>query len=273
MVALVRRHAGLRRRPRIENGFKLTAGGARAGDHAEDQVADLQLAVEPVGRRLYARRDEGADRRAAAPSACLGPDRRHVRAPRLRRLRVRDAGAGRAAALRPHADHERRLEGLCDDRLAHRLCGRPGAADQGDGQLQGQQTSGACSIAQWAAVEALDGPQDFIPRVPQGVRGAARPRRVDAEPGARASAVPDAGGRVLRLSVLRRRDRQDGAVAARPSRPTRISSPSCWRRKASRWCTARRSGSARISASPTRPRTRCWRKPAGASSASARSLR
>ena len=30
--------------------------------------------------------------------------------------------------------------------------------------LQGQQTSGACSIAQWASVEALDGPQDFIPK-------------------------------------------------------------------------------------------------------------
>ena len=30
--------------------------------------------------------------------------------------------------------------------------------------LQGQQTSGACSIAQWASVEALEGPQDFIPK-------------------------------------------------------------------------------------------------------------
>jgi len=29
--------------------------------------------------------------------------------------------------------------------------------------IQGQQTSGATSIAQWAAVEALNGPQDFIP--------------------------------------------------------------------------------------------------------------
>jgi aspartate aminotransferase len=28
--------------------------------------------------------------------------------------------------------------------------------------IQGQQTSGACSIAQWAAVEALNGPQDFV---------------------------------------------------------------------------------------------------------------
>ena len=30
--------------------------------------------------------------------------------------------------------------------------------------LQGQQTSGACTIAQWAAVEALNGPQDCIPK-------------------------------------------------------------------------------------------------------------
>jgi aspartate aminotransferase len=30
--------------------------------------------------------------------------------------------------------------------------------------LQGQQTSGACAVAQWAAVEALNGPQDCIPR-------------------------------------------------------------------------------------------------------------
>jgi aspartate aminotransferase len=30
--------------------------------------------------------------------------------------------------------------------------------------VQGQQTSGACSIAQWAAVEALDGSQDHLPR-------------------------------------------------------------------------------------------------------------
>jgi aspartate aminotransferase len=29
--------------------------------------------------------------------------------------------------------------------------------------IQGQQTSGACTIAQWASVEALRGPQDYIP--------------------------------------------------------------------------------------------------------------
>jgi aspartate aminotransferase len=30
--------------------------------------------------------------------------------------------------------------------------------------IQGQQTSGACTIAQWAAVEALNGPQEFVAR-------------------------------------------------------------------------------------------------------------
>ena len=30
--------------------------------------------------------------------------------------------------------------------------------------IQGQQTSGACAIAQWASVEALNGPQDFVHR-------------------------------------------------------------------------------------------------------------
>ena len=30
-------------------------------------------------------------------------------------------------------------------------------------KIQSQQTSGTCTIAQWAAVEALNGPQDFIP--------------------------------------------------------------------------------------------------------------
>ena len=96
--AAVRRHAGLRA---DDAGERLQAAGrrARARDHAADQVADPQLAVEPVRRGLYARRAEGADRRADAPPACLGADRRHVRAPGLWRLRVHHAGAGRAEPL------------------------------------------------------------------------------------------------------------------------------------------------------------------------------
>ena len=56
---------------------------AREGDHAEDQMDDPELAVEPDRRGLHARRAEGAHRRAGEASACLGDDRRHVRAPRL----------------------------------------------------------------------------------------------------------------------------------------------------------------------------------------------
>ncbi len=39
--------------------------------------------------------------------------------------------------------------------------------------IQGQQTSGATSIAQWAAVEALNGTQDFIPRTRRSSKAAA----------------------------------------------------------------------------------------------------
>ena len=44
--------------------------------------------------------------------------------------------------------------------------------------VQGQQTSGACTIAQWASVGALNGPQDFMPVRRKAFRGAARSRRV-----------------------------------------------------------------------------------------------
>lgn len=40
--------------------------------------------------------------------------------------------------------------------------GGPPALIKAIDMIQGQQTSGACSIAQWAAVEALNGPQDFV---------------------------------------------------------------------------------------------------------------
>ena len=52
--------------------LQVDGGAARARDHAEDQMGAAQLAVEPVGRRLYARRTEGAHRRAGeAPATCM----------------------------------------------------------------------------------------------------------------------------------------------------------------------------------------------------------
>ena len=50
----------------------------------------------------------------------------------------------------------------------------------------------------------------FHPEQQRGVQGAARPRRIDAEPG-QGHQVPEAAGRVLRVSVVRGDDRQDDA--------------------------------------------------------------
>ena len=108
---------------RDHHGDRLQDDGraARARHHAEDQMGAAQLAVEPLGRRLYARRIEGAHRGAQEAPERACHERRHVRAPGLRRLRVLDAGADRARALCAHAHHQRRVEGLLHDRLAHRL--------------------------------------------------------------------------------------------------------------------------------------------------------
>jgi aspartate aminotransferase len=70
--------------------------------------------------------------------------------------------AGGAGPLRPHADLQWRLQGLCHDRLAHRLRGGPEELIGAMRKVQSQSTSNPCSISQWAAVEALNGPQDFI---------------------------------------------------------------------------------------------------------------
>ena len=76
--------------------------------------------------------------------------------------------------------------------------------------IQSQSTSNPAAVSQWAAVEALNGPQDFIPKHNAIFKERRDLVRLDAQPGERHQ-VPDAGGRVLRLSVLRRHDRQDRA--------------------------------------------------------------
>ncbi len=85
--------------------------------------------------------------------------------------------------------------------------GGPKALIKAMGAIQSNSTANPCSISQAAAIEALNGPQDFIPVHNSELHGAARSRRRPAEPDPR-PVLPAAGGGVLRLSVLRRGHRQ-----------------------------------------------------------------
>ena len=71
MVAAVRRHAG-RRADAHGARLQAAARGSRARDHAAHEMARPQLAVEPLGRGLYAGRAEEGDGRAGAASRMSG---------------------------------------------------------------------------------------------------------------------------------------------------------------------------------------------------------
>ena len=135
------------------------------------------------------------------------------------------------------------------------------------GAVQSNSTANPCSISQAAAIEALNGPQDFIPK-----HNASFKERRDL--------VVDLLNRVPGLHC----PRPEGAFYVYPScagvlgkptpdgkliEATRISPATSSKPRASRWCTARLSDWRRISASHTRPRTRNSLTPAPASSAPA----
>ena len=170
--------------------------------------------------------------------------------------------------LRPHADGERRVEGLLHDRLAHRLCRRSGRADQGDGDHPVAVDLEPVVDRAMGVGRGAERSAGFHPREQQGVQGTPRPRGVDAEPG-QGHRLP-AAAKARSTSI-----RPAPAPSARPRRrarrspTTRISSPSCSRPKASRWCRVRRSGWDRRSAFPMRPKPPISKTPASASSASA----
>ena len=81
--------------------------------------------------------------------------------------------------------------------------------------IQSQSTSNPSSISQWASVEALNGPQDFIAENNR-VFKERRDLVVSMLNQAKGTRLPAAGGRVLRLSVLRRHHRQGLAVGQDP---------------------------------------------------------
>jgi aspartate/methionine/tyrosine aminotransferase len=77
--------------------------------------------------------------------------------------------------------------------------------------IQGQQTSGACSIAQWARRRSAERPQDFVAKNKKIFEGR-RDLVVSMLNQATRHQVPDAGRCLLRLSVLCWPDRQDRSV-------------------------------------------------------------
>ena len=132
--------------------------------------------------------------------------------------------------------------------------------------IQSQSTSNPSSISQWASVEALNGPQDFIP----ANNKVFKERRdlvvamLNQAVGHRLSA---AGRRFLRLSVLRRHHRQDGAERESDRHRRGLRHRTARERRRRGGARALPSASARRSASPTPPRPPTLRTPASASSA------
>ena len=163
MVLDQRRRAG-DRADTARGRLQAQARGAGTGDHAAHQVDHPQLAVEPVGRRLYARRAQGADRRADPASAGLGADRTTCTST----WSTATSSSRRPVQIEPSL--KPRTLTMNGVSKAYAMTGwrigyaaGPAELIKAMDMVQGQQTSGACTIAQWASVEALTGPQDFIP--------------------------------------------------------------------------------------------------------------
>ena len=135
-------------------------------------------------------------------------------------------------------------------------------------KIQSQSTTNPCSISQAAAVEALNGPQDFIPeraRVFKERRDLVV-EMLNQAPGIRCHrpegafyVYPSCAG------VIGRRTPEGAELADSEGFARYLLEP-----RASRRCTAPRSASIRTCGSPTRPRPSCSRRPAGGSSGRAK---
>ena len=220
---------------RPEQRLQAARRGPGSGDHAAAPSGSCSTtrATRPAPPIRAA--DLQADlRRAAAPPACLGasPTTSTTSSPTTASSRPPSSRSSRGCSDRTLTMNGV-LQGLCHDRLAHRLRRRPGALIKAMDKLQSQSTSNASSISQAAALEALTGPQDFDRGDAQGLSSERRDLVVDdAEPGA-GHHLPQAGGRVLRVPLDARLHRQDHRQGRRRSPTTRASSSRCWTRKGS----------------------------------------
>ena len=188
----------------IDNGFKLTAAALDKAITPKTKWLVMNSPSNPSGAAYTRERAEGAGRRAdEAPHVWVLTDDMYEH------LTYGDFVFKTIAEVEPSALSSRTLT-MNGVSKAYAMTGwRIGYAAgpveliKAMDMIQGQQTSGACTIAQWASVEALNGPQDFIAQEQGDLPGPPRPRRLDAQPGARHH-LPVAGRRVLRLPVLRR---------------------------------------------------------------------
>ena len=147
----------------MEDGFKMKPEALEKAITPRDQVDHLQLAVEPDRRRLHQGRAQGVtDVLVKHPHVWVMTDDMYEHLV-YDDFEFFTPARDRAAALRAHAHRQRRVQGLLHDRLAHRLR-RRARADliKAMAMLQSQSTSNPAAVSQWASVEALDGPQDFI---------------------------------------------------------------------------------------------------------------
>ena len=143
----------------------------------------------------------------------------------------------------------------------HRLCRGTRAIDQGNGNAavaidHEPELDHAVGCGRGARRAA-----GFHPEAQQGVQGAPRSRRVDAESGEGLD-LPDSRKAPSMFIRPARGQSASPRRQGRKSRPTRISRRSCSRPKVSQSCTAPRSASRRHSGFLTQPRRNNSRKPA-----------
>ena len=168
VLGVVSRHGAARRRRArdpyagAEQGYKITPAQLEAAITPKTRLVDPEQPVQSDWRRVHARRAARARRRAGEASAGRHLHRRHVRAHLLGRRAVRRASRSVCPELYDRTSRSTACRRLRDDRLAHRLCGGPVELVTAMATIQGQSTTNPSSIAQKAAVAALNGDQNCV---------------------------------------------------------------------------------------------------------------
>ena len=191
---------------RLENGFKLTPGSLRSALTSKTKWLMFNSPSNPSGAAYSA-----AELRAIADVLLEFPDVWVLTDDMYEYLLYTDEPFATIAQVEPALlgrtltmNGVSKAYAMTGWRIGY--AGGPDELIRAMTKIQSQQTSGSCSIAQWAAVEALNGPQDFIAERAEGLPRSARPRRFDAEPGKRPG-LSDTGRRILCLPVMCRRHR------------------------------------------------------------------